>query len=43
MQGEPPKEPKTVKTITLDTIKTMSADEINKNWDEVQLVLAGKK
>lgn len=29
--------------ITLDSLKTMSADEINKNWDDVQKLLSSNK
>ena len=29
--------------ITLDSLKTMSPDEINKNWDDVQKLLSSNK
>lgn len=38
----PPKDKTNGGAITLESIKTMSPDEINKNWDAVQKVLSGK-
>lgn len=41
--GKPPKRVPGNANITLDSIKTMSASEINANWDEVQKVLKNSK
>ena len=45
IKGNPPmkKAPGNEKTITLDSIKTMSAKEINENWEAVQKAMAGQK
>lgn len=45
IKGNPPmkKAPENEKTITLDSIKTMSAKEINENWEAVQKTMAGQK
>lgn len=39
----PPKNSGNGGAITLESLKTMSADEINKNWDAVQQVLSQQK
>jgi hypothetical protein len=41
--GYTPPVDSTGKTFTLDAIKGMSSDEINKNWDQVKLVLQNKQ
>jgi hypothetical protein len=41
--GYTPPRNSTDKTFTLDTIKSMSSDEINKNWDQVKQVLQNKQ
>lgn len=41
--GKPPKKVPGSANITLDSIKAMSASEINANWDEVQKVLKNSK
>lgn len=41
--GNPIKKAPSGQTITVDSIKNMSPEEINKNWDEVQKVLQANK
>ena len=45
IKGNPPmkKAPGNEKTITLDSIKTMSPKEINENWEAVQKAMVGQK
>ena len=41
--GKPPKKAETKTIYTLDQIKNMSADEINKNWEAVQEAMKASK
>lgn len=41
--GKPMKKAPSSAEITLDSLKTMSPDEINKNWDDVQKLLSSNK
>lgn len=41
--GKPMKKAPSSTDITLDSLKTMSPDEINKNWDDVQKLLSSNK
>ena len=41
--GKPMKRAPSSAEITLDSLKTMSPDEINKNWDDVQKLLSSNK
>lgn len=43
MRGTAPRDKTQGTTITMDSIKSMSAEEINAHWDEVQNVLKQNK
>lgn len=43
MQGKAPKDIENSSAITLESIKKMTASEINENWEEVQKVLSANK